>query len=220
MVLFYYARMRFATNLMPQLTAAADKSAGTSSTGSPLSRIVNVHAPGREGDLIGTDLGLSTHYSIINFQAHTISMNALFSEELAQRYPLTSIVNSNPGAVRSNLLKRHSYVLGLLEHVVMMVAWLLGWFVPEAESGERHLFASTTDMFASSESQSGKEGTAIGSDGHLGSGAYLIDFKADKTGKDAVLKNLRAKGMREKVWEHTMEVFATIEKPEATSQTG
>ena len=67
----YYARMRFAVNLLPQLTAAA-------SAAPPLARIVSVFSAGYDGDLIADDLALRTHYSVRNCRTHATTMHALY----------------------------------------------------------------------------------------------------------------------------------------------
>ena len=198
--------MRFAANLAPQLTAAAPSSASAP----PLSRIVSVLAAGREGALVAADLGLRTHYSLRNAEAHGVTMNDLFLEEYARRHPGTGCVHAYPGGVRSNIVARMGGPMALVAPVLYT---LLGWvMVPEAESGERHLYAATAAPFAPREGRGTGDGeVAVGSDGEKGSGCYLVNQRTDQTGKDAVLKKARAEGLREKVWEHTMEEFARIE---------
>ena len=207
----YYARMRFATNLLPQLTAAASPSSSSSSASTPpLSRIVSVLSPGREAAPIADDLGLRRHYSLRNAEAHAITMSDLFLEELARRHPRTGCVHSYPGGVRSGIVSRMGGPVALVEPVLYA---LLGFLlVPEAESGARHLYAATAGAFAPREGAGGGEGeVAVGSDGERGSGCYLVNQRTERTGKEAVLRKARAEGMREKVWEHTMEEFARIE---------
>ncbi len=71
------------------------------------------------------------------------------------------------------------------------------WMVPIGESGERHLYISTNGRFPSKDGSTAmpathKEGgPAKGSDGTLGSGAYLVGKDGDFRGNELFLQELR-----------------------------
>ena len=89
-----------------------------------------------------------------------------------------------------------------------VVSFLLTpWAVPLEESGERHLYAATSGTYAPKGRQ--EDCAVVGSAGVKGSGAYLLNWDGEPTGKK-ILSQYREKGVREKVWEHTMEVFEQI----------
>ena len=197
----YYARMRFATNLMPQLNAAADSSPG-------LSRVVSVLSAGNEGKLIEDDLSLRTHFLLRQCLVHSTTMTALSFETLATKNPRTSFVHSFPGGVRSGQVKNMGSVFALVERLLMPLASL--FMTPEGESGERHLYAATADVFAPREGAMEGTTVAVGSDGKKGSGTYLVNARTDRSGNEKALNQARASGQREKVWEHTTEIFKEI----------
>ncbi|KAH9832141.1 short chain dehydrogenase [Teratosphaeria destructans] len=51
-----------------------------------------------------------------------------------------------------------------------------------------------------------------GSDGEIGSGAYLLDWDGKSIGDETLLRRYREQGLRRKVWEHTMAMFAQAER--------
>ena len=51
-----------------------------------------------------------------------------------------------------------------------------------------------------------------GTDGKLGSGAYLLDWDGKTTGDESVLRKYREMNMGPRVWEHTMAMFAEAER--------
>ena len=53
-----------------------------------------------------------------------------------------------------------------------------------------------------------KEGPIMkGSDGKIGSGAYMVGEYGEFRAKEAVLKTLRDKGVKGLIWEHTLHEF-------------
>ncbi|TQV98933.1 hypothetical protein V2A60_007370 [Cordyceps javanica] len=192
-VLHYYARMRFIVNLLPLLTAAAldadadaDTDAGTTTTPrASLSRVVSVLDPlvsvraGGSGRLDLSDLSLERSFTLSRCGAHASLMGNFFLEGMARRHPRTSFVHAYPSGVHTGLLRELpaaralSAVLGTL---------LSPFMVPLRESGERHLFAATTERFPSKAGEGsvshGHHVAAVGSEGTRGSGCYWVNWDA------------------------------------------
>ena len=216
----YYTRLRFAHNLLPLLSAAAQGPSPSSTapaTSPTLSRVISVLAPSREGALNLSDLDLKTHYSLRACEAHAVTMTDLAFETLSRSHPQTSFLHSNPGGVRTNAARTMGGLAGWGLRMLIPVMTSLGIIIEPEESGERHLWAATSGKFRAREERAdgaGKgeeEEVTEGSDGERGSGAYLIGPKGERTGKEDVLQEMRALGAREKVWEHTLEVFGKVE---------
>lgn len=185
----YYSRFRFVHNLLPQLTAAAE--AGS------LSRSVSVLAAGREAGIILDDLSLKTHYSSSNALKHAATMNSLMTSHLAELNPATSFVHMSPGVVKTNMLQNMGFPRWIAAPALFLVT---PFCVDIKESGERHLYASTSDVFAP-KARAGGSG---------GGGSYLIDWDNSPVGNLKVLKKYTEEGVAEKVWKHTLEVYKTV----------
>jgi NAD(P)-dependent dehydrogenase (short-subunit alcohol dehydrogenase family) len=185
----YYSRFRFVQNLLPQLTAAAE--AGS------LSRSVSVLAAGREADIILDDLSLKTNYSSRNALKHAATMNSLMAVHLADQNPGTSFVHMSPGMVKTNMMQNMGFPNWITAPAFVL---LTPFCVGIKESGERHLYASTNDVFA----PKGKGG------GSIGGGAYLLNWDNSPVGNLKVLKKFIEEGVAEKVWKHTLEVYKTV----------
>ncbi|RAH69908.1 short-chain dehydrogenase/reductase [Aspergillus aculeatinus CBS 121060] len=192
--LHYYSRMRFVANLLPQLQKAG---AATTADGNgpPLSRVVSVLEAGHEAALQLDDLPLQTHYSLRNCAKHATTMTSVAMEHLAAAYPQVSFVHSFPGLVRTRLDRDFGTVTKCALAAVMVLA--KPWETPLGESGERHLFAATGLRFpARGLGQNGGREVAQGSDGDAGSGELMRQY--------------RAGGVRERIWKHTLDVFAAV----------
>ncbi len=208
--LHYYSRMRFLTNLMPQLTKAGMTAEASSTTPAQpglyrsLSRVVSVLEAGGEAPLILDDLTLN---SLRNCAKHAITMTSLSMEHLACLYPTTSFVHAYPGLVQTGLMRD----FGAITRTAMSALFVLArpWMVPLDESGERHLYAATSPRFPPRASKD-VEGAAPGADGAKGSGAYLLHWDGSDNGNRKPLQDLRKNETGKLVWQHTMEVFESI----------
>ncbi|KAL2853173.1 hypothetical protein BJX68DRAFT_52840 [Aspergillus pseudodeflectus] len=196
LTLHYYARMRFISNLLPQLISAgtwlnglvAGKSRG-------LASVVSVLEAGGEGPLILEDLALKENYSLKNCAKHAITMTSLSLEELAKANPAISFVHTYPGVVRTGLLRDFNPVTQFLMNVLLFIA--KPWTVPLEDCGERHLFAATGVPRA----------RTIGE----GSGRpYLVSWDGEPRGNQNVLGLYREKKIGPVVWKHTQDVFRRI----------
>ncbi|KMU78676.1 hypothetical protein DIZ76_016464 [Coccidioides immitis] len=211
-VLHYYARMRFIVNLLPLLTVAAqDPSVKANAR---LSRVVSVLDPhvsvraGGSGKLNFSDLSLKHTFSLKNCGAHASLMGDFFLEGMAQRHPHTSFVHAYPSGVATGLM-REMPAGGVLAAVLTPL--LSAFMVPIDESGERHLFAATSERFPPKAEGEGMEGdVAVGSDSTKGSGCYWVSWDGEVFPANKKLGKTREEGAVEKVLQHTEEVFKRV----------
>ncbi|KAL3487618.1 hypothetical protein BJX62DRAFT_240886 [Aspergillus germanicus] len=198
LTLHYYARMRFISNLLPQLIQAgtwlnglvAGKSRG-------LASVVSVLEAGGEGPLILEDLPLKENYSLKNCAKHAITMTSLSLEELAKANPAISFVHTYPGVVRTGLLRDFNPVTQFLMSVLLFIA--KPWTVPLEECGERHVFAAT-----------GVPRARAISAGEGSGKPYLVSWDGEPRGNQNVLGLYREKNIGPVVWKHTQDVFRRI----------
>lgn len=195
----YYSRMRFIQNLLPLLEAAEPQPG----------RVVSVLGGGFEGNINAEDLDLKHNYHIVSCALHSVTMTSLAMGHLAASHR-TSFVHVFPGIVGTNIYTNSfPQPLAALYNYGM---WPLMYpfSVNLEESGERHLFHATSRHYPSSATErsdmtairDGKQ-VAMGSDGRLGSGAYLANWKGETFAAGKNMQKLRAQGMAERVWEHT-----------------
>ncbi|KAL5000775.1 hypothetical protein BDV10DRAFT_161370, partial [Aspergillus recurvatus] len=192
--LHYYARMRFISNLLPQLNAAANSpstlpGATEESKSRGLASVVSVLEAGGEGQLNKDDLSLKSNYSLANARTHAITMNSLSLIELARSNPAISFTHSFPGVVKTGVIRE----LGVVARMVTRAGWALAqpWMVPIEESGERHLYA------------------AVGLGGEAGK-PHLVGSDSEPRGNWTLLEEFKAKKVGEEVWRHTLDVFGEV----------
>ncbi|MCJ1382097.1 hypothetical protein MMC17_005209 [Xylographa soralifera] len=194
----YYSRIRFATNLLPQLINAS-KSGG-------LSRVISVLAAGREGNLVLDDLSLKTHYSLSSCATQACTMNSFAAEELATANPGTTFIHAYPGIVKTNIGRGLGSVMKFAAESLTML--FRPFTVPLGESGERHLYAATSTSY--SPKAKPDDSAVVGSAGVKGSGAYLISWDGSPCGKDKTMKEYREQGIGKQILDHTQDVFNKI----------
>jgi hypothetical protein len=211
-VLHYYARMRFITNLLPQLSAAAqdpsvDASARLSRVVSVLDPMVSVRAGGA-GTLDFSDLSLKHSFNLKNCGCHASLMGNFFLERMAEQHPHTSFVHSYPSGVATGVMRE--LPAGRVLSAVL-TPLLKPFMVPLDESGERHLFAATSGRFPPKAEAEGREGDiAAGSDGTKGSGCYWLNWDSEVFPPNKKIQSTRLQGAVEKVMQHTDEVFKQV----------
>jgi len=105
--------------------------------------------------------------------------------------------------------------------VLTLGAWLGPLvYIPERESGERHLFYVTSARYAAREGQEDAiplgEGVAVaeGIDGKLGSGVYSADEKNEAAGSAVVelVEGFKKEGLVDVVWSKIEEEYERIAK--------
>jgi hypothetical protein len=204
--------MRFISNLLPLLRVA--------STEPPhFSRTLSVLGAGTERAINLNDLGLKNTYSAGRCAAHTTVMNDFMAEEFAAREPGTTFIHSTPLIVMTGVSRE----LPIWARAILKVTKpLLSLFaVSQEETGARQLFHATSGMYppanadvwlASGVPLETGSSVAEGSNGNIGSGAYIVNWNGEITGKGKLLGDYRAQGVAKTVWEHTIGAFATVEK--------
>ncbi|KAI6885909.1 hypothetical protein KC334_g15728 [Hortaea werneckii] len=123
--------------------------------------------------------------------------------------------HSYPGTVKTGIANELTGPVRLA--VKVMYAVMTPWILNVRESGERHFFQMTNKCYPAAQGGVGIEppddvSIMRGSNGQVGSGAYLIDWDGKPTGDENVLKKYRDLGMPQKVWEHTMAMFQQAER--------
>jgi hypothetical protein len=142
-------------------------------------------------------------------------------EALAKRAPDVSFVHDFPGPVKSGIGRGAT---GAVVFIIKAVFTVLGplVYIPNEESGERHLFFATSAMYpagAGGEKAPGVAGgvaVARGTNGEIGSGVYSINQNGESAGPkvEELLAKMRKEGVVEKLWKHTEEEYKRITGPE------
>lgn len=196
--LHYYSRIRFAFNLLPQLTQAAESGG--------LSRVVSVLAAGKENNIFLDDLALKKNYGLRSCLNHSATMNSFAAEELAAANPKTSFIHSDPGFVKTNIARGFGPILKVVAEAFMFFAKSLA--VPLQESGERHLYEATSNSYPPLSIS--EESAVIGSNGVKGSGAYLLSWDGAPCGKVEIMESYRLQDAGKQIWKHTLDVFERV----------
>ncbi|PMD31074.1 hypothetical protein L207DRAFT_611872 [Hyaloscypha variabilis F] len=209
--LLYYSRMRFIVQLLPLLAA------------SPLQgRVVSVFAPGNEAKLFTDDLALRKpeNFGFANFNSHTAFMTTLFFEKLAAaNQGKLSLSHCFPGIVETPALTGNgvpSWFKGIWAVATPLVKAIS---TNPKECGDRLLFtisprfparSSDTKKDIKTPGKGEKLEVATSSDGVLGGGCYRNNAKSESVPLGKPYKSIRLNEVREKVWDHTMNVFENI----------
>jgi hypothetical protein len=212
MSLSYYSRMRFITNLLPLLT--------TANTSAPyFSRSLSILSAGWESTINLSDLELKTSFSLGKCADHTITMNSLMTPEFAKRNPGTSFVHSYPSSVNTGLSREMPFWARTL--VKIATPLFTPFFVGKEETGARQLFIATSGIypplktgmsFSSGMKRPKAMEVAMGTDGVVGSGAYLANWTGVPAARKKIFGEYMEKGVSGVVWDHTMGIFERVEK--------
>ncbi|KAG9595971.1 NAD(P)-binding protein, partial [Aureobasidium melanogenum] len=201
----YYARMRFIQNLLPLLEAAEQPG-----------RVVSVLGGGFEGKVNANDLDLKHHYNIVSCAMHSVTMTSLAMEHLAASHR-ASFVHVYPGLVGTSIYTNSFPPPLAAVYNYGMWPLMYPFSVNINESGQRHLFHATSDHYPAKELNSPGEAAtrdgrkaAVGSDGALGSGAYLMNWKGETFAASKKMQSLRAQGMAHRIWEHTTNLLNRV----------
>jgi NAD(P)-dependent dehydrogenase (short-subunit alcohol dehydrogenase family) len=196
--LSYYSRMLFVSHLLPLLNEAEAP------------RVVSVLGGGLERATIETDdidLKKPANFNIMKAQLQYVATNTLFLETLADENPEVTFVHSWPGWVNTGNVRR-----GLDPGSIL--AWII-WFFLEPliaifsysneESGQRHLFQSTSAAFGGHGTQWVKK-AGVNSHGKQENGLFLVNYKCECTPNSKVMALLRESAQK-KVVDHTKQVL-------------
>ena len=209
--LLYYSRMRFIVQLLPLLTT------------SPLQgRVVSVFAPGNEAKLFKDDLALRKpeNFGFANFNSHTAFMTTFFFEKLAAaNQGKLSLSHCFPGIVETPALTGDGIPTSFRPIWAAATPLVKLASTSPKEVGDRILF-NTSPCFPARSSgakreintpgKSEKVKVATSSDSVLGGGCYRNNAKSESVPLGKPYNSIRVNEMREKVWDHTMNVFENI----------
>jgi hypothetical protein len=154
-------------------------------------------------------------------RGHASSLVTLSLEALAKKAPDVAFIHDFPGPVKSGIARGTK---GGLMFVMKAASAILGPFIyiPNQESGERHLFLATSARYPALVGTSGGAANGVplagrveiarGTTGKSGSGVYSVDQYGESAGPqvEELLANFRKEGMVEKVWKDTEEQFQRI----------
>ncbi|KAE9379559.1 hypothetical protein N431DRAFT_434513 [Stipitochalara longipes BDJ] len=184
----YYSRLRAVEILLSLLNNASAP------------RIVSVLGGGIERPLHENDLDLREdgHWSMWTSAFHPATMGTLALEVLAKENPRLSIVHWFPGPVATpGLAKAKEY--GMVPPNQMNLE----------EAGARGMFLATSERYA----VQGKRFVQ-----KSGGGIFLIDPFCESTDNEALLADLRRRGVDEKVWTFTQGIFDSCAAREGGSK--
>ncbi|KFY91399.1 hypothetical protein V498_05483 [Pseudogymnoascus sp. VKM F-4517 (FW-2822)] len=211
----YYSRMRFISNLLPLLQTAASKPPH-------FSRTLSVLSAGWEGKLDFEDLELKTTFSRPKCATHTTTMNSLMMEEFSKRQPETTFSHSYPSGVNTGLARELPVWARAAAKVLTPL--LLPLYVSQEETGARQLFIATSGVYppakppkndtlaAGIPAPKGLRTPMLGANTVAGSGAYLVNWNGEATGKQKLLQKYREDNVGATIWEHTMGIFERVVK--------
>jgi hypothetical protein len=193
-------------NLLPLLKAA---------TG--IRRVVSVQCGTKEGTIDLDDLQ-GWKVPRLKQRGHGGSILSLIHEHFAEKAPTVSFIHDYPGAVKSGIGRGTS---GMVAGVYTLLKLLgpLVW-IPEQESGERHLYLLTSARFRAKEGVEEAvplgEGVEVarGIDGAEGSGIYSTDEKNESAGSAVVelLTKFKKEGLVDKIWGAIDEEYERLAK--------
>ncbi|KAF2491813.1 hypothetical protein BU16DRAFT_530240 [Lophium mytilinum] len=199
----FYSRMHFLTTLTPALQK------------SPSPRVVSVLAGGQEGELFEEDMLLEKKYSLMNAAGQSASLMSLFFEAYKNQpgNEKISLIHLFPGIVGGTGLAIKGlpgFVQFLMNWTVVPLMKLFGQ-TPE-ESGERVLYAATSDKFRRVQAGDASEGAELekGTDGKAGSGVFLVQGDSSVLTENKKLKEYKEAGKADFVYKHTLEQYERL----------
>ncbi|TFA99474.1 Oxidoreductase andH [Trichoderma ghanense] len=190
----YYSRMLFILHLLPLLRQ------------SEAPRVISVLGGGMERASIKVDdpdLKQPGNFSAIKGQMQYIALNSIFLERLASDNPDVAFIHSLPGWVNTGNARRGWDEGSILARVFAFVVESLIFFFgfSHEESGQRHLFESTSAAFGGRGIPwGGKSG--VNSLGKSENGLFLVNHKCECTPNAGAMAKLREKDQG-KISEHT-----------------
>ncbi|KAF1816882.1 hypothetical protein P152DRAFT_426249 [Eremomyces bilateralis CBS 781.70] len=214
--LSYYSRMRFISNLLPLLQSAATQPPH-------FSRTLSVFNAGFEGKLNFKDLELKNTFSAARCATHTTTMNSLMTEEFSKRQPATTFAHSWPATVVTTGLARELPAWARVAmNVLSPLLSLSNLAVSNEETGARQLYIATSGVYPPAKpsensplasgvpAPKGLHAPMLGANVVAGSGAYLVNWNDEPTGKQKLLQEYREKNVGATIWEHTMGIFERV----------
>ncbi|KAM7189091.1 NAD(P)-binding protein [Naviculisporaceae sp. PSN 640] len=201
----HYSRILFITHLLPLLNA--------SSRG----RVISVLGAGRESSSIDlTDLQLRkpSSWGGYKIQLHTITMQTVCLERLAETGPSVTFIHASPGLVNTGNLNRgwkDRWILQALANI-LLAPFFAFLSLSIAESAERMVWLATTGRFGPNENRDstvqfgGVEKGFTTNGSTEGGDLYMVGWKGACISNEKELEKLRGeKG--DVIWRETMSVI-------------
>ncbi|KAH7006900.1 hypothetical protein EDB80DRAFT_880424 [Ilyonectria destructans] len=187
----YYSRLRLIVNFTPLLQKATESA--------DLARIVNVLGAGNEGKISLTDMEVKSNYTLNNATRQAMTMTSLAMGHLSYLNPEISFLHVYPGPVRGTGITRGMGPwIHRIGHIAMSTVGR-PWSVGLSESGKRHLYAATSEVYAPSHASISDSGSffRLTPDGELcAPNDALLEYEQD--------------GIQRHVWEATQAVFKRV----------
>lgn len=149
-------------------------------------------------------------------------MNSLMTEEFSKRQPATTFSHSYPSAVNTGLMRELPVWARAAAKVLTPLMAVFA--VSQEETGARQLFIATSGVYPPAKplandamapgvpAPKGLNTPMLGANTVAGSGAYLVNWNGEATGKQKLLNEYRAGNVGATVWEHTMGIFERVAK--------
>jgi len=191
MAVSYYARIRFALNLLPLL-----------STSEP-ARVISVLGASNERPMDMEDLGLKApgSYTFMTQAKHTIAMTSLTFEHLSKQYPNIGWIHATPGMVVTSQARSLPAPLKMLLKVSEPLLKCIS--TPIGDSGQGFFYLSTQEKFAKGLWLVDWKGDIVDS---------RIVEKKGWWGSNNSGPQWWGEDKVEAVWRHTEEVMASVKK--------
>lgn len=145
-----------------------------------------------------------------------------FAESTANKQ--ISFIHDYPGFVDTGLGRSMKGIVGGAMKAVFTLTkpLLMRYYIPLEECSDRHVFLATSSRYSrlgrgvevvvDGQEPAAAAAAAVGSNGEIGSGVYSVDETGESADArvQAILKELRQNGVKEKVWQHLQEEFVRI----------
>jgi hypothetical protein len=203
MSLLYYSRMRFIQNLAPLLLASTQPA-----------HVISIFAGNMEDSIKSGDDPVGTappgKYGITSVRRNTCFMKTFYFEELAEKYVgKIGFVHIYPGLVDGPGF--YSDEIPLWFRLTWRVLKpLLSWYMTSPEVCGQVMVYLATNRYPAKGAVDGAANAAFSSQRELGGGAYAVGQRGDES-KKVSWARARKSDTRERVWQHTQEVFKRAE---------
>lgn len=179
------------------------------------SQVLSILLTGREASLDFENLELKTGYSTSKCLAYATTMTTLSFHELARQSSEISgnrgiagpaYIHVNPGIVKTGVMRYLPWYMRAFSHAGYAI--LTPWRMEVEECGERCLEMGFAERYSASGADEAEELEGVGGQ----KGAYTVFNKGEETGTKDIVKSMLEQGAGRKVWEHTLGVFAKVER--------
>ncbi|KAL8735925.1 MAG: hypothetical protein Q9166_000487 [cf. Caloplaca sp. 2 TL-2023] len=172
----------------------------------------------QENKINKDDLDLKHNYGVLTSAYHGTTMTTLAFEHLAKENPKIAFAHVYPGYVATDILQSgFSWpVAAFFKYILQTLISFLA--IPLPDVGARQLFHATSARYPAKSPPTAEAGAKLRSsdlsvsDGEPGSGFYIVDQASERapSGTSKLMKGYWERGVPEKVWRHTVEMFGDV----------